>query len=78
MDEAKKAVVDDIEKTEREKFATVLRRLRGKRGQMEVAIGAKVGYRTYTTWENQERLPSSRSLGKLAAYFKVSKADLLQ
>lgn len=46
--------------------------------QPEVAVGAGVGYRSFCDWEGGKRLPSTRNLSKLAAFFKTSPAALLK
>lgn len=67
-----------LEQVEANRLRERLLKLRGKKTQLEVAVGAKVGYKTYCTWENAKRLPTSRSLSKLAEFFGVSKSSLLR
>ena len=61
------------------RIAAKLRALRDKKGltQYQAADGAKVGRRTYCTWEAGERLPSGRYLAQLAEFYGTTIGKLL-
>lgn len=64
----------------KEVFARNLKMYIAKSGKdrMEVAEDLGISYSTLTDWINGKKYPRINNIEKLAAYFKISKSDLIE